>query len=277
MQFDKTDECKQPYNYHIHDVHFLHCPPNFPTVCAVSSFPTFQKQLLGSMLIWTGFCEVITCVELCSLRPVYLLSFNLMPWAPSTMLCDSVAFGSCGRVIPPPAYRKIHLSVQIADRFLAPTRKAVVNIQVQIFTWIRVAISPVTTRGWDCWVTGRYVRTTWEAKKCFQGGIPINNSDFQHFQLLHILAYIQYSHSLIPVIPAVGLKVVEFAFARDDTWYDVTSSFSCVHFPFIYLLWWHVCSNHLSFFFFLIQGIFLILSCKRASCTLDVSSSADML
>lgn len=95
------------------------------------------------MLLWTGFCEVITCVELYSQRSVCLLSFNLMPWDPSTMLCDSVAFGSCGRVIPPLASS----SVQIADRFLAPTRKAVVNFQVRIFAWMCITISPGTTRG----------------------------------------------------------------------------------------------------------------------------------
>lgn len=212
MQFDKTDECKQPYNYHIHNVHFLHCPPNFPTVCAVSSFPTFQKQLLGSMLIWTGFCEVITCVELCSLRPVYLLSFNLMPWAPSTMLCDSVAFGSCGRVIPPPAYRKIHLSVQIADRFLAPTRKAVVNTQVQIFTWICVAISSVTTRGWDCWVTGRYVRTTWEAEKV----LPRRRS------------HQQFWFPTFPVAPHPRLHSVFSLFNTSDSSGGTQSSWICV-------------------------------------------------
>lgn len=163
------------------------------------------------MLLWTGFCEVITCVELYSLRSVHLLSFNLPPWDPSTTsttLCDSMAFGSCDWVTPPPASSKIHSSVRIADRFLAPTRKAVVNIQLQIFAWTCIAISPVTTRGWGCWVTGRYVRTTWEAEKVLPRRCSHQQFWFPRFPVAPHPRLHSVSHSLIPVIPVVGLKVI---------------------------------------------------------------------
>ena len=191
-------------------------PPKIPyCVCVVSSFPTFQKQLLRSMLLWTGFCEVITCVELYSLRSVYLLSFNLTPWDPSTTsttLCDSVAFGSCGWVTPPPASSKIHSSVRIADRFLAPTRKAVVNIQLQIFAWTYISISSVTTRGWGCWVTGRYVRTTWEAEK----GLPRRCS------------HQQFWFPRFPVAPHPRLHSVFSLFNTSDSSGGTQSNLICI-------------------------------------------------